>query len=74
VYRARQVNAAWLCQTFEPHCNINAVAKNVITIDNNVTDIDTDAKINSSVGRNIAISLCHRFLNIDGACDRVDST
>ena len=51
---ARQVNAAWLRQVFEPRRDIDAVAKDIlITVDNDVSDIDTDTKINPSVTRNI---------------------
>ena len=39
-------DAAGLGDAFDPRCDIDAVSKNIVTLDNNIANIDTDAEPN----------------------------
>jgi hypothetical protein len=48
----RDADSAGLCDPFKPCRNVNAVAKNVIVVEDDVTDVNTDAKFNPEIQRN----------------------
>jgi hypothetical protein len=62
----RDADSAGLGQSFEPRCDIDAVAKDVAVLDVNIPDIDTDAKLDAVVGRYTGVAPDHLALHLDG--------
>jgi hypothetical protein len=44
---AGHVNTARLALIFDTRCNVNIITEDVVAVDNDVSDVDTDAKANS---------------------------
>ena len=63
-------NAAVRRLAFEPRRDIDAVAKDVVALDDDVAEVDADAEVDRPLRRDVA--LAHRALDRDGAFDRVD--
>src|SRR5437868_11332978 len=70
--RARDADAAWRRQPLQPHRDIDAVAINVAAVDDQVTEIDADAKSQAAFLGKIQIAVDHRALDFAGAAHRVD--
>jgi len=51
---------------------IDAIAKNIVAINDNVAHVDADAELDLLVRRPFGISVRHRALNVDGATNRID--
>src|SRR5215471_9250233 len=68
----RYANAARLGQAFEAGGDIDPITEDVAALDDDITDIDPDAKFNAVVGRNVDIALGDRLLHLDRAPQRVD--
>ena len=64
-------NTTRFCDPFEAHCNIDPITKEVIVIDDNITDVNADAKFDPLVLRYIDILFSHVVLNLDGAAYRI---
>jgi hypothetical protein len=73
VDRRRYADAAGRRQPFEPGRDIDAVAVDVVTVDNHVAKIDADAEGNPAVFRLVAIVLGHGLLDLRGGAHRVDN-
>jgi hypothetical protein len=54
--------------------NIDAVAKDIVIVDDNIADVNADPKLDAIVLRRIRILLGHAVLNFDGASRCVDGT
>jgi len=65
---------ARLGQPFEAGGDIDAVAKDVAVLDDDVAHIDADAKLDAAVGRHAGVAPGHLVLDIDGAAQCVDDT
>ena len=63
--RARNANTASLRQTLEPDRDINSVAMEIVSLSNDITEIDADAPNNASILRGSACSKCRTLLNFD---------
>ena len=74
VRRARDADAAGLAQRFEAGGDVDAVAENVVAVDDDVADIDADPEHDPLVVRNLRVAPGHLALNIDRAGDRIDDT
>jgi len=74
VYYTRNHDAAGLSQRFQPRCYVDAIAKNVTTINDDVTDIDTNTELDAFLSGDIGIALNHAALDVDGAAHCVDYT
>src|SRR6202051_4436336 len=72
VHTTRYAQAPRLAQGLKPHGNIDAVTENVVPVDDDVADIDADAKDDALVLRYIDISFGHAALNLDGTSHGVD--
>jgi len=59
---------------FEARGNIDAIAKDIVVVDDNITDVNADAKLNAIVLGRICILLGHAALNFDGASRCIDGT
>ena len=57
---------------FEPRRDIHPIAENVIAFDNNVANIDSDAKFDALVTLGGGITFCHPALNVERAADRIN--
>jgi hypothetical protein len=51
LYTRRDADAARLGQTFEPGCDVDAVAKDVAVFDDDVALVDTDAELDAPILR-----------------------
>src|SRR5260221_448794 len=65
-------NPTRLCDTFETHCNIDPITKDIIVCDDNITDVNADAKFDQLVLRYVDILFGHAALNFDGTSHSVD--
>lgn len=71
---AADANAAGLGQRLQPRSDVDAVAENIVVVDNDVADVDADAEPDPLLGRHAGIALGHAALNVDGAAHRIDDT
>ena len=65
-------NPTRLCDPFETHCNIDTITKDIIVCDDNITDVNADAKFDPLVLRHIGILFCHAALDVVGTSHGVD--
>ena len=70
----RDADAARLGQSFEPCCDIDAVAKDVAILDDDVADIDPDAELDAVVGRHVRVAPDHFALHLDGTAQCIHHT
>ena len=70
----RDADAAWLCNPFKTHRNIDPVTKDIIVCDDNITDVNADAKFDPLLLRHVGILLRHAALDFVGASDGIDHT
>src|SRR5204862_7574920 len=65
-------NPTRLCDPFETHRNIDPITKDIIVCDDNITDVNADAKFDPLVLRHIGILFRHAALDFVGASDGID--
>jgi len=65
-------NSTRLCDSFETHRNIDPVTKDIIVCDDNIADVNADAKFDPLVLRHIGIAFRHAALDFVGASDGID--
>jgi hypothetical protein len=65
---------AGLRDAFEARGDIDAVAKDIVVVDDNIADVNADAKLDPIVLGSICILLGHAALNFDGASRCIDGT
>jgi len=53
---------------------LRAIAKDVITINNDIANVNADAELDALVGRYVRVALVHAALNIDSATYSIDDT
>src|SRR5262249_30281400 len=63
----RNTDPARFGQSFEAGRDINAVAKDVAILDDNVADIDADAEVDAAIGRRAGVAPGHLALHLDSA-------
>ena len=68
----RDADAARLCNPFETHRNIDPVTKDIVFFDNDITDVNADAKFDPFVLWHIDILFGHAALNFVGTSHGVD--
>ena len=73
-YRPRNNDSAGLGQSFEAGRNIDAIAKDVIGLDNDIAEVDADAEGDFLVGLIAAVSLGGALLDLDRATQRFHDT
>src|SRR5216683_8306756 len=71
-YGAGDADPAWLGETFEPRRNVHAVAVDIAAVDDDVAQIDADAKLDPPLRRHVGVALAHRCLDLDGALYGLD--
>ena len=67
----RDTDAARFCQTFQPRRDVDAVAVDLLAIDDHVAEVDTDAELHPALGWQIRVLGLERGLDLDGALDRI---
>src|SRR5262245_55762439 len=70
-YRTRDGDAARCCYALQPSRYIDTIAEHIVTLDDDVTDIDTDAEFDAPAFRNAGVSFAHLALNVGGAGDGI---
>ena len=68
----RDADPAGLGERFEPRGDIDAVAEDVVVLDDDVAEVDADAEVDALVGGDIGVALGHPALHRDGAAHRID--
>jgi hypothetical protein len=68
---SRDAEAAWLANTLEPCCDVDAITKDVMAIDDDVADIDPDAELEPFLGPLGRIALRHAALYLDRTAHRL---
>jgi hypothetical protein len=74
LHAARHADAARFGKTFQTRCDIDAIAEDIIAIENNIANIDADTKLNSLLILRSGIPFCHSLLNFDGTAQRIYNT
>ena len=69
---ARHADPARFGKLLQPRGDVDAVAKDVVAIDDDVADVDTDSQIDPLFGRHTGIALGHATLHVDRTAHRVD--
>ena len=72
LHRAGDEDPARLGQCLEPRGDVDAVAEDVVALDDDVAEIDADAKFDAPVRGEPAVPLGHRLLHRDGAAHGID--
>ena len=57
---------------FQPRRDVDAVAEDVVALDDDVADIDADAKLDAPVLGDVGVALGHAALHLDGAAHGID--
>ena len=65
-------DAAGLGQAFQPGGDVDAVAVEIVAVDQHVAQVDADAKADALVLGSAGLPLHHAALDVDGAGDRLD--
>ncbi len=69
---ARDANAAGLGQSLQPRGDVDAVAEDILAVDDDVAEIDADAQVDAAIRRQVGVALGHAALNLDGAAHGID--
>ena len=64
-------NTAGLSNSFEPRCDVDPIAEDVVLVENDITDVNADPKLNSGVLRDVGVLLNHASLNFNGTAHRI---
>jgi hypothetical protein len=62
-------NATRFGQCFQARRDVDSVAGNIVAVDNDVTEVDTDAELDALVGFFDSLSRTHRALHVDRAAE-----
>src|ERR671934_43463 len=62
----------WLRQSLQTRSDIDAVAVNILVVDDDVTDVETDAKLDTPFRRDLDVALGDLPLDVDRAAYRID--
>ena len=71
-HHAADADPARLGQRLQARGDVDTVAEDVVPIDDDVADIDADAKVDPLFGRHTGIALGHATLHVDRAAHRID--
>src|SRR5262249_37671354 len=69
---AADADPAWLRQSLQTRSDIDAVAVNILVVDDDVTDVETDAKLDTLFRRDLGVALGDLPLDVDRAAYRID--
>ncbi len=71
-HRARDADATRLGQGLQPRRDVYPVAENIVAVDNDVAEIDSDPESDALLFGLLGSAVEHRPLDLDGAADRID--
>ena len=66
--------ATGLAERFKAGGDVDAIAENVALVDDDIAEIDADAKLDSLLLRHVSIAPHHAALNLDGTAYRIHHT
>jgi hypothetical protein len=70
--RSGDLDHETICNPFETHGNIDPITKNIVLLDNNITNVNADAEFDPLVLRDVDILFSHAALNFVGTPHGVD--
>jgi hypothetical protein len=73
-HRTRDDDPARLCQPFQPGGDIDPIAIDVISLNDNIAEVDPDAEGDVLVGPKVRVPLADALLNPDRAAHSLDDT
>jgi hypothetical protein len=73
-YHPADADAAWFSQGLKARRDVDTVAKDVVALNNDIAEIDTDAELDAVLGLHAGIARGHLALHVDRAANRVDDT
>ena len=65
---------AGIGKRFEAGCHVDAISEDVIAVDDDVSDIDSNSELNAILRRNGGVAFDHAALDVNGAAYCVDDT
>ena len=71
-HHAADADTTRLRQGFEASGHVDAVAEDVVAIDDDVAEIDANAELDARIGRHVGVAFGHLALHVDGAAHGVD--
>ena len=71
-HRRADADLAGLGERLEPRRDVDAVAKDVVALDDHVAHVDADAKADALAFVDVGIAVFHSLLHHDGAAHRID--
>ena len=72
VGRRRDADATRLCDALKPRRNVDAVTKDIVLFDNDISDVNPDAEFDPLVLRDVDILFGHAALNFVGTSHGID--
>ena len=67
-------DAAWLGNSLKARCDVNTIAENIVVVDDDIADVNTDAKFDPEFQRHAGVLLGHLSLDFYRTARCVDST
>src|SRR3954463_13692544 len=74
VNSTRDRNASRHSDAFKPRCNIDAIAEDIVVVDDDVSQMDADAKLDPPGLGYLGVLVSHAALNFDRASRCIDGT
>ena len=68
----RNTHSASIGYSFKTSRNIDAITKNIIVIEDDITDMNANSKFDPFVLRHVSILISHAALDVGGAPHRID--
>jgi hypothetical protein len=65
-------DTAWLGDSLKARCDVHTIAENIIVVDDDVADMNADAKFDPEILRDVGILPGHAALDFDCASCGVD--
>src|ERR1700687_3198843 len=67
-------DAAWLSDSLKACGDVDTIAENIVVVDDDVADVNTDAKFDPEFRRHAGVLFSHLSLDFDRTARRIDST
>src|SRR5690606_15158552 len=68
----RDEDGPWLGDAFEAHVDVDALAIDLVGLDDHVADIEADVVLGMQLGRNVGIAPAHPELDVESATHGLD--
>jgi hypothetical protein len=68
----RNADGAGLGERLEPGGDVDAIAEDVVTVDDHVAEVDTDPQFETALGRDRIVDRMRGPLHLDSAAQRID--